>query len=60
MKYNFVNYQAHYKMLAKFMDLGPICDVTATINGATAKFKATLDKDLCAFQVDFIEVTKIG
>ncbi|XP_069987458.1 uncharacterized protein [Penaeus vannamei] len=52
--------QGHYKLLAKFMDLGPVADVVMDINGASIFFAAALDRTSCRFHVSTMDVTNIG
>ncbi|KAK7078235.1 hypothetical protein SK128_025462 [Halocaridina rubra] len=52
--------QGHYVMLAKFMDLGPVCDVTMDIDGASATFDAALNQTSCTFYVSGMNVDRIG
>ncbi|XP_042241199.1 uncharacterized protein LOC121878847 [Homarus americanus] len=52
--------KGHYTCLAKFMDLGPIAEITVDVNGAKVYFEAALDRTTCRFHVSIMEVTKIG
>ncbi|XP_045624922.1 mite allergen Lep d 7 [Procambarus clarkii] len=52
--------EAHYTLLAEFMDLGPVADVVVDINGASIYFEASLDRTTCHFHVSIMEVTDIG
>ncbi|XP_071541076.1 uncharacterized protein [Panulirus ornatus] len=54
------NMEGHYKCLAKFMDLGPIADITLKIKGIKIYFEATLDPSTCRFKASVMEVLSIG